>query len=382
MFVTVASSLKANNSIMGCARSVCVIIAFFIINQGIASGQDQDVDGPKKTDKQSVEEIKNAALVNDYRPLSGYSFADGVASLVESKQSWREERKCISCHTTGWGLAAQPVIDSGSDEVAEGRSFAQEYLSGYLEGDVKPHKQYGSIEGLVATAAFLAMSDARSGNEVHQVTRQGLDHAWELLDTSGVWEEWLQCNWPPFESDAEFGPTLMLVALGELREIAALEEQDLKAATKLRKYLQDNPPLSLHAKAMRLWAAMYWSELMPAKERSAWLQELLDAQATDGGWSMASLAGPAWKRDGGEGQTTTSEAYPTAFVTYVLLQTGLESKDAVIFEGRHWLRQHQREGGDWFTRSPRRDRKHYISRAATAFSLLALTESEMESAFE
>ena len=91
---------------------------------------------------------------------------------------------------------------------------------------------------------------------------------------------------------------------------------------------------------------------------------------------MASLAGPAWKRDGGEAQTTTSEAYPTAFVTYVLLQTGLASKDAVIVAGRHWLRQHQREGGDWFTRSPRRDRKHYISRAATAFSLLALTESD------
>jgi hypothetical protein len=359
-------------------RVVCVIVAFFIIQPALVRGQEQDIDAHKKSDRQSINEIKRATLVNDYRPLSGYSFVDGVASLVESKQSWREERKCISCHTTGWGLAAQPIIDSGSDEVAEGRTFAQEYLSGYLEGEIKPHKQYGSIEGVVATAAFLAMSDARSGNEVHHVTRQGLDHAWDLLDTSGTWEEWLQCNWPPFESDAEFGPALMLVALGELKGIADLEEQDMKAATKLSKYLQDNPPLSLHAKAMRLWAAVHWSELMPTKERSAWLQELLDAQATDGGWSMASLAGPAWKRDGGEGQTTTSEAYPTAFVTYVLLQIGLEPKDVVIVGGRHWLRQHQREAGDWFTRSPRRDRKHYISRAATAFSLLALTESSIE----
>jgi hypothetical protein len=367
---------------MSWRRTVCVMLAFFMIHSGIARGQDKELDDQAKPEKQSLEEIKNAAIVNDYRTLNNYSFADGVASLVESKQSWREDRKCISCHTTGWGLAAQPIIDSGSDEVAEGRSFAQEYLSGYLEGDVKPHKQYGSIEGLVATAAFLAMSDARSGNEIHQVTRQGLDHAWELLDASGTWEEWLQCNWPPFESDAEFGPTLMLVALGEIRGIANLEEQDIKAAAKLSKYLQDNPPLSLHAKAMRLWAAIYWSELIPAKERSAWLEDLLDAQATDGGWSMASLAGPAWKRDGGEGQTTTSEAYPTAFVTYVLLQTGCSPEDAVILEGRHWLRQHQREGGDWFTRSPRRDRKHYISRAATAFSLLALTESDLGSAPE
>jgi hypothetical protein len=90
---------------------------------------------------------------------------------------------------------------------------------------------------------------------------------------------------------------------------------------------------------------------------------------------MASLAGPAWKRDDGEGQTTTSEAYSTAFVTYVLLETGLAPQDAATDEGLHWLREHQREGGDWFTRSPRRDGKHYISRAATAFALMALAGS-------
>jgi len=357
----------------GWSRAACSALVFLTIPLGVALGQEQELDGQRKPDKQSVEDFKKPVLVTDYRSLTDYSFSDGIASLVESKQSWREERKCISCHTTGWGLAAQPVIDSGSDEVAEGRAFAQEYLLGYLEGDVKPHKQYGSVEGLVATAAFLAMSDARSGNEVHEVTRRGLNHAWQLLDASGTWEEWLQCNWPPFESDAEFGPTLMLVALGELGEVTVLEDRDIKAAAKLIKYLHETRPLSLHAKAMRLWAAMSWPKLIPAKERSEWLQELLEAQAEDGGWSMASLAGPAWKRDGGEGQTTTSEAYPTAFVTYVLLEIGFAPKDAVIVKGRVWLREHQREGGDWFTRSPRRDRKHYISRAATAFSLLALT---------
>lgn len=317
---------------------------------------------------------RNTLLANDYRASKDYSFADGVASLVEAKKSWRKTQKCISCHTTGWGLAAQPIIDSKSDEVVEGRTFAQEYLTKYIDGKVKPHKQYGSIEGMVATSAFLAMSDARFGDEVHKATRKGLDNAWELLDESGTWEDWLQCNWPPFESDAEYGPTLMLVALGELREIENLQPQDVEAAGKLSDYLQDNPPLSLHAKAMRLWAGSAWPKLMRKKDRTVWLKELLDAQAEDGGWSMASLAGPAWKRDGGEAQTTTSEAYATAFATYVLIKTGLVPKDVAINEGLCWLQEHQREGGDWFTRSPRRDRKHYISRAATAFALMALAE--------
>jgi hypothetical protein len=69
-----------------------------------------------------------------------------------------------------------------------------------------------------------------------------------------------------------------------------------------------------------------------------------------------------------------SEAYPTAFAVYVLQQTGALADDAAVHEGVLWLREHQREGGDWFTRSPRRDGKHYISRAATAFALMALAE--------
>jgi len=293
---------------------------------------------------------------------------------VEASKSWRDERECVTCHTNGWGLAAQPVIAPGSEEVADGRAFAQGYLMSFIKGEAEPGGQYGSVEGLVSTAAFLALSDARSGDEVHEATRRALDHAWELLDESGTWDSWLQCNWPPFESDAEFGPTLVLVALGELRETARLRTRDLASARKLSKYLRQNPPLSLHAKAMRLWAGTFWPNLMRRSERKSWREDLVSAQADDGGWSMASLSGPAWKRDGGEEQTATSEAYPTAFSTYVLLRTGATLDDSIVSEGLDWLRKDQREGGDWFTRSPRRDGKHYISRAATAFALMALAE--------
>ncbi len=310
------------------------------------------------------------------------SFSRGVQAHVASKQEWRDVRKCVSCHTNGWGLAAQPALAPGSHEVAVGRAFAQEYLMKYLEGRAQPSGQHGSTEGMVATAAFLAMSDARTGLGLHAVTRQGLDHAWELLDDSGTWEDWLQCNWPPFESDAEFGPSLMLVALGELNGVTRIANQDRSNAKKLVAYLRAKPPVSLHAKAMRLWASKFWPDLLRAEEAVQWRGELLEAQAADGGWSMASLSGPAWKRDGGKEQTKTSEAYPTAFATYVLQRTevadsamqGAEDISTPIEKGRLWLRSNQRENGEWFTRSPRRDGKHYISRAASAFALMALAE--------
>ena len=305
-----------------------------------------------------------------------FSFDKGVEFMVEASKSWRDERECVTCHTNGWGLAAQPVIAPGSDEVADGRAFAQGYLMSFIKGEAEPGGQYGSVEGMVSTAAFLALSDARSGDEVHEATRHGLDYAWELLDESGTWDSWLQCNWPPFESDAEYGPTLMLVALGELKDAAKITAADQRAAKRLTEYLKENEPVSLHAKAMRLWAASHWSKAASSKDRRAWQKELLAARGEDGGWSMASLSGPAWKRDGGEAQTTTSEAYPTAFSVYVLLETGTKRSDEVITAGLRWLREHQREGGDWYTRSPRRDGKDYISRAATAFALMALAEKE------
>ena len=321
------------------------------------------------------------SAMSDERPLDdseeqGYSFDAGVEFLAAASKSWRDERECVTCHTNGWGLAAHAVIDPGSDEVEEGRAFAQGYLLGFIKGDSKPSGQYGSVEGLVATAAFLAFSDARTGDDVHEATRQGLDHAWGLLDESGTWESWLQCNWPPFESDAEYGPTLMLVALGELDDAAKISSADRRGAKRLIDYLKKNEPLSLHAKAMRLWAAEHWSKAVSFKDKKAWRNELLSARGEDGGWSMASLSGPAWKRDGGEAQTATSEAYPTAFSIYVLLQIGTKRSDEVIVDGLRWLREHQREAGDWYTRSPRRDGKDYISRAATAFALMALAEAE------
>jgi hypothetical protein len=317
-----------------------------------------------------------AGRSDDEEPVDSYSFDKGVDYLVSVSREWRDERECVTCHTNGWGLAAQPVVAPGSDEVANGRTFAQGYLMSFIKGEAEPSGQYGSVEGMVSTAAFLALSDARSGDEVHEATRHGLDHAWELLDESGTWDGWLQCNWPPFESDAEYGPTLMLVALGELEDSAKITTADRRAAKRLVDYLKENEPVSLHAKAMRLWASARWAKAASSKDRRAWKKELLAARGEDGGWSMASLSGPAWKRDGGEAQTTTSEAYPTAFCVYVLLQTGMKRSDEVITAGLRWLREHQREGGDWYTRSPRRDGNDYISRAATAFALMALAEKE------
>ena len=313
--------------------------------------------------------------------IEEFSRSLAVQAMDKRALDWAEERECVTCHTNGLALIAQPLVSPASEGTAQNREFAQKYLQSYLKDGEAASGQHGSMTGLVATTAFLALSDARLDQGVHVATRLGLQHAWETLDKSGTWESWLQCNWPPFEVDMEFAPTLMLVALGELREAYGqkqLTADDRAGARKLEKWLRKHPPTGLHGKAMRLWAGRYWKNLAPRSELRSWRKELLEAQAEDGGWSMASLAAPDWQRDGGEAQTSTSEPYPTAFCAYVLLETGASSEDAALVRSAEWLKKHQRKSGIWFNRSPRRDRKHYLSHAATAFSLMLLTRLDEE----
>ena len=315
-------------------------------------------------------------VVGSIRQPELVALESGSRWLADVQKDWRQVRGCVSCHTSGWGMVAQPLLSDAVEEEA-GRDFAKEYLLAYLDKKVEPHGQHGSVEGLVATSAFLSLSDARTGNGVSEETWRGLDYAWGQLSEAGTWEEWLSCNWPPFESDLEFGPTLALVALGELREQFGVRSRDERAAEKMIHYLQAEDPDGLHRKVMRLWAGHYWPQLLTKVEASEWRREVLEAQAADGGWSMGDLAGEDWKRDGGEPQSAFSEAYATAFCAYVLGELSQESSRAVA-RARAWLVTNQLASGGWWTRSPRRDREHYISRAATSFALMVLARSSDE----
>lgn len=316
-----------------------------------------------------------------------------VAVMDLRAEQWGRERKCVTCHTNGLALIAQPVAGSGRDEIEQTRQFAAAYLTGYTSGDRKPAGQHGSVTGLVATTAFLAMADARlpqtpggdrragSGEAgapsrgVAPATREGLDHAWSTLGESGTWDGWLRCNWPPFEADLAFAPTLMLVALGEVEARfgpEALTPRDRQGAAALQGWLRANPPQGLHDRAMRVWAGVHFEGVGEAADLEAWRQELRDAQREDGGWPMGALAADSWRHDSGRAQAEQSGAYATAFSLYVLLMTGAQADDEWVIRGKAWLREHQRPEGSWQDRSPRRDGRHFIGRAATAFAVMVL----------
>ena len=78
------------------------------------------------------------------------------------------------------------------------------------------------------------------------------------------------------------------------------------------------------------------------------------------------------RKDDTKQELEKSDGYGTGFVAYVLRQGGVPAEDDRLKKAIAWLKANQRESGRWFTRSPTRDSKHFISNAGTAFAVMAI----------
>ncbi|MEE2906839.1 MAG: hypothetical protein VX527_03305 [Planctomycetota bacterium] len=300
--------------------------------------------------------------------------ADGY--LVEATSRWQSTYNCVSCHTNGLYLLSGAMEPAG-EPWRQARSFALEYLDRYIEEKLEPKGQYGAVEGLVATACFLALGDSiRSGTFTPEV-RLALDHALSLQDEAGHWPDWLSCNWPPYESDHHFGVTLVAVTLGRAPRDYLARDSVIKAHANIRSWLDRHPPATLHQKGMLLWADAEGGLKLSPENRQGYLAELREAQREDGGWCMASMGD--WPRRDGTEQLDASEAYPTAFAIWILSRSGAPASDPAVSNGARWLQQQQRASGRWFSRSQRKDTKHYLSQAATNMATMALRASSPRS---
>ena len=271
---------------------------------------------------------------------------------------------------SGLYLVARAELGGEPEVLEDSRAFAREYLGRYVVDGLEPEGQHGSVEGRVATTAFLAASEARAGG-LDDLTRRALDHAWELQSEEGHWEDWLKCHWPPYEVDDHFGVTLMAVALGTAPADYLATPAAREGRARLRGYLAAHPPRNLHQKGMLLWAAASDRALVDPTDREVWVGELLGLQRADGGWALVDLGDERWVREDGSPQDQSSDAYATAFAVLALRRAGVEAPDACLRRGLDWLRANQRASGRWFVRSPRRDRHHYLSHAATNLALMA-----------
>jgi squalene-hopene/tetraprenyl-beta-curcumene cyclase len=235
----------------------------------------------------------------------------------------------------------------------------------------------------ILNAVILARRDAIAG-ALSEEGRRALDNMWALQmktgEQTGAWT-WLQFHNEPWEGDSSpfHGATLAAIAIHSAPGgYAALpENQDRVKA--LHGYLQKgNEKQALLSRAMLLWASTLSPSLLAHEPQQAIVDALLRAQQEDGGWSTASLG--SWKRADGTPLDPRSDGYATGLATLALESVALPNSAEPVKRGRAWLSSHQDPAtGSWFAaslnkqRDPASDAGKFMSDAATAYAVLALT---------
>jgi squalene-hopene/tetraprenyl-beta-curcumene cyclase len=223
---------------------------------------------------------------------------------------------------------------------------------------------------------------------------------WELQQTTGEHEgswSWLQFDQEPWEAkdSAYYGATLAAIAVGRApgNYVSTPEiQQNLKL---LREYLtRESAAQSAINHVFLLWASTKLPQLLTHDQQEAIIQEILSKQKADGGWRLASIAWRwkgwsfqslvnMWMREDGTPIEGTSDGLATSLSVLALEESGVSRDNTQLQRGLSWLVTHQNPAeGDWLASSVNK-RRHlssgtgrFMSDAATAFAVLALTENQ------
>jgi squalene-hopene/tetraprenyl-beta-curcumene cyclase len=306
---------------------------------------------------------------------------------------------CVSCHTSAPYALARPAL---RDLLGETGTVAPEAK---LVGDVVkrvtlwnetdpfypdqtvglPKTSESRGTEAVLNSLILASRDARGGRLANE-TRRAFENLWKLQFTrgaqSGAWA-WLLFDLAPWESEgaAYFGAALAAVAAGIAPEGYAASEEAEEPLGLLRAYLLESPgPRTPFDRVMLLWASAELPGLLSEDERRSAIGYLIDMQNGDGGWSLTSLG--TWEGRAGYEPDRGSDGYATGLTTYALLRAGAPPGGARIGRALEWLVRNQDAAtGRWPSsslnreREPESERGLFMSDAATAFAVLALSQA-------
>jgi squalene-hopene/tetraprenyl-beta-curcumene cyclase len=298
-----------------------------------------------------------------------FSAENAARYLDTASLYWQKSRNCAACHVNMGYLFARPALNLVMKDSGEVRGLYEEYVT--KRWKERPPRD---VQETVVVASGLVFNDLQTTGYLHPISRQALGVMWDFQREDGGWT-WRNDGYPPTEYDEHYGVTLAALITGIAPDRYAETKVARQGLEKIRIFLKNNPPLSLHHRAMIAWASCYINDLMNDQQRNKTLQELLALQLPDGGWSTPGLLAD-WKDlkrlDGKPHDIKTSDAYATGFTIIVARELGVSSDDLRLRRGIEWLLKNQRVSGKWFCRSPAKDSKHYFSNFGSAFAILAL----------
>ncbi len=344
--------------------------------------------------------VAAAADAASWDPKAAAAYLDGRATWWEGWQGSARDHGtfCVSCHTAVPYALSRPSLRAPLGE--QGLSAPERTL---VENVVKRVTMWRDVEPFypdqlrgipkssesraseaVMNALILATRDAQTG-KLSEETRTAFRNMWALQmrtqELSGAWA-WLNFHYEPWESPTSpyFGAALAAIAVGTAPENYASTPDLADNLKLLRDYFQrESEKQSLFNRVMGLWASTKVENLLPRDQQQAIIREAFTAQQADGGWSTASLG--RWQRVDNTPLDTKTDGYATGLMTLVLRQAGVPATDPHVAKGLAWLRANQNHTtGQWTAvslnknRDPNSDPGKFMSDAATAYAVLALTQ--------
>src|SRR5262245_61673936 len=170
--------------------------AAVLLLAGAASAADPPKPAPNRPDEPPAKGLSSEKAA---------AFLDGVAV------AWTNDRKCGTCHTNFVYMWARPALKGGDEATATVRGFLEKRVANWDSGQ-KADAPRNPTE-VVATAAALAIHDARTTGKLSAAARKALDRMWEMQAKDGGWD-WVKCDWPPLEHDDYFGAVVAALGAG------------------------------------------------------------------------------------------------------------------------------------------------------------------------
>jgi len=345
-----------------------------------------------------------------------------AAAYLDQREGWwmqwstatrDHETFCVSCHTAvPYALSRARLRKALAEEAPsdnERKLLENVTKRVRLWRDVGPFyddQEYDSHKvdesrgtEAVLNALILASYNAQNG-QLSKDTRSAFDRMWALQQTTGdkkgAWS-WLQFDLEPWEAyDSQFyGATLAAIAVGTAPENYRLTPEIQNNLKLLREYLDRKyAAQSSINRVVLLWASAKLPGLLEPERQRSIIKEILSTQQADGGWSLSALFATwrslslhtllrRWRRKDGTPQEVKSDGYATGLITFALQQAGTPRENVQVRRGMLWLVHNQdKREGLWPAYSLNRRRNsssdtgHFMSDAATAYAVLALTEDQ------
>jgi len=320
----------------------------------------------------TLSNVPKAPKITGREPMANkFSFVQAARYLDTASLSWQKIKKCATCHTNIAYMFARPALDGYLKHSGEVRQFFEAYRTERWKSDkVAKRSRFWPI----VVGAGLTMNDLQTTGKLHPITRDVLDIMWTTQRPDGGWD-WPDCEYAPIETDDHYGVTLAALVTGLAPDGYAHTDAAKVGLQKIRQFLANDPPKSLHHRVMIAWCSVRIDGLISPEQRAMTLEQMLAIQRPDGGWATPGYLAD-WKglkrHDGKPHDLKTSDAYGTGLALVVARELGVPADDARLKRGVAWLLGNQRENGMWFTHSPSLDRHHYMTNTGTAYAVLGL----------